>query len=50
VRPHLNAAAHLALLHCGRGDLDEAHDEARDVVEHAVDAGWTVSAQVASVT
>ena len=48
LRPHLNAAAHLALLHCERGDLDAAHDEARDVVEHAVDAGWTVSAQVAS--
>jgi LuxR family maltose regulon positive regulatory protein len=48
LRPQLNAAAHLALLHCQRGDLDAAHDEARDVVEHAVDAGWTVSAQVAS--
>jgi LuxR family maltose regulon positive regulatory protein len=46
LRPHLNAAAHLALLHCERGDLDAAQSEARAVVEHAVDVGWTVSAQV----
>jgi LuxR family maltose regulon positive regulatory protein len=47
LRPHLNAAAHLALLHCERGNLDAAQDEARVVVEHAVDAGWTLSGQVA---
>jgi LuxR family maltose regulon positive regulatory protein len=46
LRPHLNAAAHLALLHCERGDLDAADTEARGVVEHATDVGWTVSAQV----
>ena len=46
LRPHLNAAAHLALLHYERGDLDAAQNQARAVVEHAVDAGWTVSAQV----
>ncbi len=46
LRPHLNAAAHLALLHCEQGDLDAAQDDARAVVEHAVNAGWTVSAQV----
>ena len=43
---NLNAAAYLALLRCERGDLDAAQDEARAVVEHATDAGWTVSAQV----
>jgi LuxR family maltose regulon positive regulatory protein len=48
LRPHLNAAAYLALLRCERGDLDAAQDEARAVVEHATDAGWTVSAQVAA--
>jgi LuxR family maltose regulon positive regulatory protein len=46
LRPHLNAAAHLALLQCERGDLDAADAEARAVVEHATDVGWTVSAQV----
>ena len=46
LRPQLNAAAHLALLHCERGDLDAAQNEAHAVVEHATDAGWTVSAQV----
>jgi LuxR family maltose regulon positive regulatory protein len=46
LRPHLNAAAHLALLHAERGDLDAAHDEAEVVAERAADAGWTVSAQV----
>ena len=46
LRPQLNAAAHLALLHCERGDLDAAQNQARAVVEYAVDAGWTVSAQV----
>jgi LuxR family maltose regulon positive regulatory protein len=45
LRPHLNAAAHLALLHCEQGDLDAAQNEARAVVEHAADAGWMVSAQ-----
>ena len=47
LRPHLNAAAHLALLHCERGDLDAAQTPRRvAVVEHATDVGWTVSAQV----
>ena len=46
LRPHLNAAAHLALLQCERGDLDAADAEARAVVEHATEVGWTVSAQV----
>jgi LuxR family maltose regulon positive regulatory protein len=46
LRPQLNAAAHLALLHCERGDLDAAQNEAHAVVEYAVDAGWTVAAQV----
>jgi LuxR family maltose regulon positive regulatory protein len=46
LRPQLNAAAHLALLHCEQGDLDTAQNQARVVVEYAVDAGWTVAAQV----
>ena len=46
LRPQLNAAAHLALLHCERGDLDTAQNQARVVVEYAADAGWTVAAQV----
>jgi LuxR family maltose regulon positive regulatory protein len=46
LRPHLNAAAHLALLQCERGDLDAADTEALAVVGHATDVGWTVSAQV----
>ena len=46
LRPHLNAAAYLALLQCERGDLDAADAEARAVIEHATDVGWTVSAQV----
>jgi LuxR family transcriptional regulator, maltose regulon positive regulatory protein len=46
LRPHLNAAAHLALMQCERGDLDAAEAEARAVVEHATVVGWTVSAQV----
>src|SRR3954470_24054835 len=46
LRPQLNAAAHLALLHCERGYLDTAQNQARVVVEYAVGAGWTVAAQV----
>ena len=46
LRPHLNAAAHLALLQYERGDLDAADAEARAVIEHATKVGWTVSAQV----
>jgi LuxR family maltose regulon positive regulatory protein len=46
LRPHLNAAAHLALLQCEQGDLDTAEAKARAVVEHATDVGWAVSAQV----
>jgi LuxR family transcriptional regulator, maltose regulon positive regulatory protein len=45
-RPHLNAAAHLALLRCEQGDLDAAQARAQAVVEQATDAGWTVSVQV----
>jgi hypothetical protein len=48
LRPHLNAAAHLALLHCEQGDLDAAENEARVVAEHAGDAGWTFHLFVAS--
>ncbi len=48
LRPHLNAAAHLALLGCERGDLHAAHDEAHGAIERATTLGWTVSAQVAA--
>lgn len=46
LRPHINAAAHLALLQCERGDLDAAQDEARAVIELVTGLGWTVSIQV----
>ena len=45
LRPHLNAAAHLTLLRCERGDLGGAHAGALEVVADAVDAGWALSAQ-----
>jgi LuxR family maltose regulon positive regulatory protein len=48
LRPHLNAAAHLALLRCERGELAAAHDAALAVVERATTAGWTVSPQVST--
>ncbi|QJY47979.1 LuxR C-terminal-related transcriptional regulator [Pseudonocardia broussonetiae] len=46
LRPHLNAAAHLALLRCEQGDLVAAEDGARSVVDRATTAGWAVSVQV----
>jgi LuxR family transcriptional regulator, maltose regulon positive regulatory protein len=45
--PHLNAASHLALLLCERGELDDAARRARDVAEAASDAGWERAPQVA---
>jgi LuxR family maltose regulon positive regulatory protein len=45
LRPHLNAAAHLALLHAERGDLPSAEAEAQEVVERAAQAGWRVTPQ-----
>ena len=46
LRPHLNAAAQLALLLCERGDLDTAEAEARVAVLRATEAGWAASPQV----
>ncbi|GAA4897256.1 LuxR C-terminal-related transcriptional regulator [Actinomycetospora straminea] len=46
--PRVNAAAHLALLACERGELDEAELRARAVVETATEAGWTRMPQVAT--
>ncbi|GAY10032.1 regulatory protein, LuxR [Pseudonocardia sp. N23] len=46
LRPRLNAAAHLALLHCEHGELDVAATQAQAVVDQAAATGWTVSAQV----
>ena len=45
LRPHLNAAAQLALLLAERGDLDAAQAEAQAAVQRATEAGWAVSAQ-----
>jgi LuxR family maltose regulon positive regulatory protein len=45
LRPHLNSAAHLALLQCERGDLPSAEAEAQGVVERAVQAGWRIAPQ-----
>ncbi|MFC5994976.1 LuxR C-terminal-related transcriptional regulator [Pseudonocardia hispaniensis] len=45
LRPHLNAAAQLALLHCEHGDLTLAEAEANALAECAAEAGWSVSAQ-----
>jgi LuxR family maltose regulon positive regulatory protein len=39
--PHLNAAAHLALLHCERGELDTARALAQEVAATATTLGWT---------
>jgi LuxR family maltose regulon positive regulatory protein len=46
LRPHLNAAAQLALLLAQRGDLDAAQADAQAAVQRATDAGWAVSVQV----
>ena len=46
LRPHVNAAAYLALLCCERGDLDMAQHDAHLVVDRAAEAGWAVSTQV----
>ncbi|MDD7968334.1 LuxR C-terminal-related transcriptional regulator [Actinomycetospora lemnae] len=45
--PRVNAAAHLALLAGERGELEEAEQRARAVVETATEAGWTRMPQVA---
>ena len=45
LRPHLNAAAQLALLLCRAGDLDAAQAEAQAAVQRATEAGWAISAQ-----
>ncbi|HWM60243.1 MAG TPA: hypothetical protein VNO83_20625 [Pseudonocardia sp.] len=41
LRPHLNAAAQLALLLSERGELDAAEADAQAVVDRAAEAGWT---------
>jgi LuxR family maltose regulon positive regulatory protein len=46
--PHLNAAAHLALLHCERGELTAAEDAAREVTAAAVRLGWAKTPQAVS--
>lgn len=43
--PHLNAAAHLALWHCERGELTAAEAAARDVAGTADRLGWTTTPQ-----
>jgi LuxR family maltose regulon positive regulatory protein len=43
--PHLNAAAHLALLQCERGELGAAQSSAREVIEAAADRGWASTPQ-----
>ena len=45
LRPHLNAAAQLALLLAERGDLDAAQADAQAAVQRATEAGWAVSVQ-----
>jgi LuxR family transcriptional regulator, maltose regulon positive regulatory protein len=46
LRPHLNAAAHLALLLAERGNLSSAQADAQQVVQRATQAGWSASVQV----
>jgi LuxR family maltose regulon positive regulatory protein len=46
--PNVNAAAHLALLQCERGELDAAEATALRTVAAAAAAGWESAAQVAS--
>lgn len=43
--PHINAAAHLSLLHCERGRLDTAATIAREVAAAATRNGWTRTVQ-----
>ncbi|MEJ2889186.1 LuxR C-terminal-related transcriptional regulator [Actinomycetospora aeridis] len=45
--PRVNAAAHLALLTCERGELDAAESRVRAVVATADAAGWSRMPQVA---
>jgi LuxR family maltose regulon positive regulatory protein len=46
--PHLNAAAHLALLHCERGEFAAAETAARAVTTTAERLGWAVTPQAVS--
>jgi LuxR family maltose regulon positive regulatory protein len=46
LRPYLNSAAHLALLHAERGDLPNAEADAQEVVQRAIQADWASSPQV----
>ncbi|WP_345339075.1 helix-turn-helix transcriptional regulator, partial [Actinomycetospora succinea] len=46
--PRVNAAAHLALLSCERGELDAAEQRARAVIGTAEEAGWARMPQVAT--
>jgi LuxR family transcriptional regulator, maltose regulon positive regulatory protein len=46
LRPHLNAAAQLAMLLAERGDLDAAQADAQAAVLRATEAGWAISPQV----
>jgi LuxR family transcriptional regulator, maltose regulon positive regulatory protein len=43
--PHINAAAHLALLQCERGELDTAETTALETTAAAAAAGWANTAQ-----
>jgi LuxR family transcriptional regulator, maltose regulon positive regulatory protein len=43
--PHLNTAAHLALLLCERGELDTAEARAREAAATAARLGWTRTGQ-----
>jgi LuxR family maltose regulon positive regulatory protein len=45
--PHINATAHLALLHCERGALDTAETLALQASEAASGAGWASTPQMA---
>ena len=46
--PHLNAAAHLALLHCERGELVAAEMAAQEVTARAERLGWAKAPQTVS--
>jgi LuxR family maltose regulon positive regulatory protein len=46
--PHLNASAHLALLHCERGELAAAEAAARTVTATAETLGWSTTPQAVS--
>jgi LuxR family maltose regulon positive regulatory protein len=46
--PHLNAKAHLALLHCERGELVAAEVAAQEVTAAAESLGWATMPQVVS--